>query len=161
MSHKTLRFNFHRTTIAAVFFGMAYMSFSAPVQAQVMTCITRLPSNCSGFASCVGDEIESGRVTVTTLGRNSLAPCNPPAEGVVCCTPVPVPERPDCVWRGTAPFCKGSCLRESQRQVGPRTKKGNSRNHETANNLAINEGFTVSKFGKRCWKGTKVLCCPR
>ena len=60
----------------------------------------------------------------------------------VCCT---VPDRRNCHWRGTAPFCAGECHRNEiayrsfdDPRDGNRVQRG---------------------FGDSCWTGEKVLCC--
>jgi hypothetical protein len=51
-----------------------------------------------------------------------------------------------CVFRGTAPFCEGSCQRGE-------LEKGRARNR--------NDGVRLFKreFGKDCVSGSKALCC--
>ena len=56
-----------------------------------------------------------------------------------------------CVWRGTAPFCEGSC------GSGERYK-GSARDGQSASFNAGTKGWS-NLFGKSCVSGSKALCC--
>jgi hypothetical protein len=53
-----------------------------------------------------------------------------------------------CVWRGTAPFCDGSCLAGEEYRGGGRTSTEQNAGPEYRGG-----------FGSSCATGSKVLCC--
>jgi hypothetical protein len=71
---------------------------------------------------------------------------------VYCCSKTIVNEQSKtCVWRGTAPFCEGSCGGSEENRGSARDKNGARFNPGT-------KGWS-NLFGKDCASGSKVLCC--
>jgi hypothetical protein len=154
-----------RTLVLRSSLSLVALTFVATAEAQER-CVTRQPPDCSRI-ECRGGEIERGR-SPTTPTRPTTRPCSPPAEAVVCCIPassspkagtVKAPSA-DCVWRGTAPFCSGSCKSKEVR-VGPSARTSPSQRVKSATEQAHARGLTTSGFGRTCLSGTKFLCCPR
>ena len=74
--------------------------------------------------------------------------------GDYCCPdtiPKATAQHIECVWRGTAPACDGSCGSVEEYKGSARDQAGADRNR-TARQYARN-------FGASCLSGSKALCC--
>ncbi len=72
--------------------------------------------------------------------------------GYYCCSKTIANEQPvECVWRGRAPFCNGSCGSTEQFM-------GAAHDRDSAQALGSTRDFKDS-FGKPCGTGSKALCC--
>ena len=72
--------------------------------------------------------------------------------GYYCCSNTIANEQPvECVWRGRAPFCNGSCGSTEQFM-------GEAHDRDSAQDLGSTRDFKDS-FGKPCSTGKKALCC--
>ncbi len=74
--------------------------------------------------------------------------------GYYCCPdtiPKATAQHIECVWRGEAPACDGSCGSVEEYKGSARDQAGADRNR-TARQYARD-------FGARCFSGSKALCC--
>ena len=67
------------------------------------------------------------------------------------CCPKTTTASKTCVWRGTAPFCEGSCGSVEE-------NRGNAPDKDRAYFNKATKAWS-SQFGKDCASGSKVLCC--
>ena len=69
-----------------------------------------------------------------------------------CCSDTIANEQPiECVWRGRAPLCNGSCGSTEE-------FRGSAHDRDSAQDLSSTRDFKDS-FGKPCGTGNKALCC--
>jgi hypothetical protein len=155
-----------RRTVLAFCLAAAALTVSPPAWSQSgaasCDCVFRTRTRCGELLACRAGETEVARDPFAGPFDPRIRACPdfnarfPREEILRCCRPCV----PRCVWRGTAPFCAGSCNRGETR-IGPSAQSSGSGRHRSATERARSEGFTVSGFGRSCFSGTKVQCCRR
>jgi hypothetical protein len=151
-----------RRTVLAFCLAAAALTVSPSAWSQSCDCVSRTRTRCGELLSCRAGETEVARNPFAGPFDPRIRACPdfnarfPREEILRCCRPCV----PRCVWRGTSPFCAGSCNRGETR-IGPSARSSGSGRQRSATERARSEGFTVSGFGRSCLTGTKVLCCRR